>query len=82
MPPSSRPPEDCVPGTSRTGSLVGVVFDDPIFPDGPVCLGILDSISGSIVADKRGADAMVLDGCYIGCTRWGDGWMDGKSATS
>jgi hypothetical protein len=59
MPPSSRPPEDCVPGTSRTGSLVEVVFDDPMFPDGAVCLGILESSSASIVADKRGADAMV-----------------------
>jgi hypothetical protein len=34
IPPSSKPADDCVPGTSRTGSLVDAALEEPMFPVG------------------------------------------------
>jgi hypothetical protein len=51
-----------VPGTRRTGSLVsleGGVVVDPMLPVGPGKFRELLSSSGSMVADNKGADAIV-----------------------
>lgn len=51
-----------MPGTRRTGSLVSLedgVGVDPMLPVGPVKLRVPLSSSGSMVADSKGADAIV-----------------------
>jgi hypothetical protein len=50
-----------VPGTRRTGSLVSLedAGVDPMLPVGPGKLRVLLSSSGSMVADSKGADAIV-----------------------
>jgi hypothetical protein len=50
-----------VPGTRRTGSLVSLedAGVDPMLPVGPGKLRVPLSSSGSMVADSKGADAIV-----------------------